>query len=174
MTSKTYLALISRSRAGGENALLDVGRGQMIENGVIGHDQDAAVVLHWSSAIKDALAEEHGQRGRGRLGLGGGVCALNSIARGLCCRRGVGVFARRNIGVQVEEVVWDLVGVVLGRLTDEGGSRWWFGAGLCCSGRLGRGRACGQGLDGCDCCSWGRLERGLLRRRVLRDSNIGG
>jgi hypothetical protein len=56
-----YLSLVSRSRTRGQHALLDVCRRQMVQYGMVWHDQYTAIVLCRSGSVQNALAKEHGK-----------------------------------------------------------------------------------------------------------------
>jgi len=55
------LSLIPRSRTRGQHALLDICRRQMVQYGMIRHDQYTAIVLCRCSSVENALAKEHGK-----------------------------------------------------------------------------------------------------------------
>lgn len=63
MGKKTHLPLIPRGPTRGQDAVLDTAGSEMVEHGVVGHDEHAGVVLVRRRAVQDGFAQEHGQRG---------------------------------------------------------------------------------------------------------------
>lgn len=58
---QTYLSLVPGSRTRGQHALLDIRRRQMVQYGVVWHDQNTTVILGRCGSIENALAKEHGK-----------------------------------------------------------------------------------------------------------------
>ena len=96
----THLLLIPRCRTGSQNVILDTTCCQMIQHGVVWHDQHAAVILHWCGSVQDALAHEHRQRRWLR--------ELRDSLRGTA----VALIFGRVVEIDVQEVLRDLIRVL--------------------------------------------------------------
>lgn len=57
----THLSLVSRRRTRGKHTLLDISCSEMVQHGVVRHDQHGTVVFHRRCAVQNALAQEHGE-----------------------------------------------------------------------------------------------------------------
>jgi hypothetical protein len=90
----TYLVLVSRRCGDRKNIILDAASCKVVEDGMVGVDEHAAVVLDQGRSVQDGLAEEAGQTRRARQ-------FLDSPQRSIV-ERGVLRF------VKILEIAWDL------------------------------------------------------------------
>lgn len=98
---RTCLPLVSRRGAGSQYIVLDTASGKMVEHGVVGHVQHAAVVLHGHATVEDAFTKHHRKRRGRRHGVQ--HCIRSSES------------ARFLFGIKVCQVLWDHAVVLLRR-----------------------------------------------------------
>lgn len=63
-SGESHLPLVSRRAAGSENTTFDTASSQVIQHGVVRHDQHTSIILMWCISIENAFAQKHWQTWR--------------------------------------------------------------------------------------------------------------
>src|ERR1700744_4717305 len=84
---RSYLLFISGSGTRRNYPILNATSSQMIQDSVVGQEEDTSIILHWSDPIKDALVQKH----RKRWGTGKSICKRRRSSIFFRMFRGIGV-----------------------------------------------------------------------------------